>query len=488
MQSSVSDTLPVSATVQRCDDVLRRVDVIVAGVPCQDVSVAGKRAGLAGERTRLFYDFARLLLDLRPDWFVFENVPGLLSSNRGRDFAEVLRVLMVQCGYGVQWRVLNSQFFGVAQRRRRLFVVGRFGRPCPAEILFEPESRSGNPSTCEASRPDLAATLTSGIGVTGNAPRRRREDDFNLVASSGERARALTGSMWKRHDEDTDTLVATLNSGGNGGGFRTEPGEHLIAYALRRDPGGIGQGHNTNYAIAAPLKASDAKNFAGSGRGNDGVGTAVISETADAERMRTASGISTGLDDTEGVLLNALSKETNSGEILRAVQCEVGAEAFAEWGLGILDSFPKAAILRSEVLRIGEPWAAEAVRQLQYGPLSCSAHRSNGAMQEMFEAGRLGCTPHRWRLAEQLTVELRAYLSILPYLGARDATTGRCDQCGESHEGRCWPLLSKGLDSARYRALGNAVTVQVVEWIANRIAAAAKQAVLDAYMEKENES
>lgn len=116
---------------------LAAVDCITAGVPCQDVSVAGKRAGLKGERTGLFFEFARILQELRPAWFVFENVPGLLSSNRGRDFAEVLRVLMVECGYGVCWRVLDSQFFGVAQRRRRVFIVGRFGEPCPAEVLFE---------------------------------------------------------------------------------------------------------------------------------------------------------------------------------------------------------------------------------------------------------------------------------------------------------------------------------------------------------------
>lgn len=138
------------------------VDCICAGVPCQDVSVAGKRAGLKGERTGLFYDFARILQELRPTWFVFENVPGLLSSNGGRDFAEVLRVLMVECGYGVQWRVLDSQFFGVAQERRRLFVVGRFGKPCPATILFEPNGVQGNTSPRREKGKDIAGTLGGG--------------------------------------------------------------------------------------------------------------------------------------------------------------------------------------------------------------------------------------------------------------------------------------------------------------------------------------
>ena len=125
------------------DSGLRYTFLPCAGVPCQDVSVAGKRHGLAGKRTGLFYEFARILKGLRPYWFVFENVPGLLSSNQGRDFAEILRVLMVECGYGVCWRVLDSQFFGVAQRRRRVFIVGHLGKPCPPEILFESTGGSG---------------------------------------------------------------------------------------------------------------------------------------------------------------------------------------------------------------------------------------------------------------------------------------------------------------------------------------------------------
>lgn len=162
---------------------LPTVDIITAGVPCQDVSVAGKRAGLSGERTGLFYEFARILQELRPSWFVFENVPGIFSSNNGRDFAEVLRVLMVECGYGVSWRVLNSQYFGVAQRRRRVFIVGSLGRPCPPEILFEFSSGVRNSEASKETREGIAAPLTHGSGVTGNAPGRRREDDINIVVS-----------------------------------------------------------------------------------------------------------------------------------------------------------------------------------------------------------------------------------------------------------------------------------------------------------------
>jgi len=122
---------------------LEEVDLICGGFPCQDVSVAGKRKGLKGERSGLFFGFAGLLQELRPAWCLIENVPGLLTSNRGADFLVVLDELG-KCGYGVAWRILDSQFFGVPQKRRRVFIAGCLGRPCPPEILFEPEGVSGD--------------------------------------------------------------------------------------------------------------------------------------------------------------------------------------------------------------------------------------------------------------------------------------------------------------------------------------------------------
>lgn len=141
-------------------DKLDPVDVICGGFPCQDLSVAGKRAGLAGERSGLFHDAMRIVRRLRPSVLVLENVPGLLSCNRGLDFATVLR----EVGEGwdcaeVAWRVLDSQFFGVAQRRRRVFIVAvrdpRVG--CAEEILALAESGGGNPSAKREAREGSAS-------------------------------------------------------------------------------------------------------------------------------------------------------------------------------------------------------------------------------------------------------------------------------------------------------------------------------------------
>lgn len=120
------------------------VDLLVGGTPCQDFSIAGKRAGLSGERSRLAKDFVRLLHEIHPKWFVWENVPGAFSTNCGRDFGTFIRTLD-DSGFGLAWRVLDAACFGVPQRRRRIFLVGYFGdwRPAAA-VLFERESLCGD--------------------------------------------------------------------------------------------------------------------------------------------------------------------------------------------------------------------------------------------------------------------------------------------------------------------------------------------------------
>ena len=142
------------------------VDIVCGGFPCQDVSIAGKRAGLAGERSGLWFEFRRVLDEFRPQWFVIENVPGLLSSNGGRDFATILRGL-VELRYGVCWRVLDSQYFGVAQRRRRVFIVGSLGDGRSAEVLFERESCARDFDQGGTQTKNIAHPLTASPSASG---------------------------------------------------------------------------------------------------------------------------------------------------------------------------------------------------------------------------------------------------------------------------------------------------------------------------------
>jgi DNA (cytosine-5)-methyltransferase 1 len=124
---------------------LEKVDIICGGFPCQDLSFAGKRKGLAGERSGLFYEAMRLIRGLNPRIVILENVPGLLSSNSGRDFAALLSEM--DTGWDCQeiaWRVLDSRFFGVPQRRKRVFIVASSGIGCAEQVLALSESVSGN--------------------------------------------------------------------------------------------------------------------------------------------------------------------------------------------------------------------------------------------------------------------------------------------------------------------------------------------------------
>jgi DNA (cytosine-5)-methyltransferase 1 len=119
---------------------LEPIDLLVGGTPCQSFSVAGLRKGLADPRGNLMLTFLAIAQRQRPQWIVWENVPGVLSSNGGRDFGTFLGALG-ELGYGWAYRVLDAQWFGVAQRRRRVFVVGYLGDwRHPAKVLFESES------------------------------------------------------------------------------------------------------------------------------------------------------------------------------------------------------------------------------------------------------------------------------------------------------------------------------------------------------------
>ena len=136
------------------------IDLIIGGTPCQSFSVAGLRGGLDDDRGNLALHFMRVVDSIQPTWVVWENVPGVLSSNGGRDFGSILGAL-AECGYGFAYRVLDAQFFGVPQRRRRVFVVGYLGGwRRAATVLFERQSLQRHSQASREAGQDIAPTLT----------------------------------------------------------------------------------------------------------------------------------------------------------------------------------------------------------------------------------------------------------------------------------------------------------------------------------------
>ncbi|KRG39128.1 hypothetical protein ARC78_15025 [Stenotrophomonas pictorum JCM 9942] len=204
---------------------LGHIDVVIGGSPCQDLSVAGNRAGLAGARSGLFHEQLRIFNAARTfcgaRWLVWENVPGAFSSNRGRDFAVVAGALagceldVPRDGWGnegvalgpnglVEWSVLDAQWFGVAQRRRRVFAVldtGDWaGRP---PVLLEPDSLRGDSAPRRETGEGVAGTLTRSAGERG-------AEDGERGQLIPEIARCVTTGEAKRQDWETCTIIPAV--------------------------------------------------------------------------------------------------------------------------------------------------------------------------------------------------------------------------------------------------------------------------------------
>lgn len=193
-------------------------DLVVGGSPCQSFSIAGTRTGLDGA-SGLMWEYVRAVRELRPRWVVWENVPGALSSSDGRDFGCLLGALD-DLGYGLAWRVLDAQFFGVAQRRRRLFLVGSLGDQRASEVLFESESLRWDHPSSRAKRQALAGPAQVRTGGAGDGGGRLTRGGHRNGRGGDGRTVALnfnpTDSRLKYAEEDvSQTLTARMGTGGN---------------------------------------------------------------------------------------------------------------------------------------------------------------------------------------------------------------------------------------------------------------------------------
>lgn len=335
------------------------IDLLTGGFPCQDLSVAGKRAGLGGERSGLFWEIVRIAKEVCPPWGLFENVPGLLSSHSGRDMWAVLQGLR-ECWPAVGYRILDSRYFGVAQRRRRVFFV------------------------CGPTEAGVAQVLALFEGGSGDSQ------------AGGEAGAATPGAA----------CFGTLNSGGNRGGFRTEPGEHLVTHALSAGAGGskFGSGRDgqDDFVIAETLSAGSNPNSNMAGRRREDDVNLVTGPLGGGN-----DGIGRRSEDDPNLVVQ--------GEIFTLASRGRGDSHQLEFRQDGLAN----AILT--------PNGGSAVRRLT--PVECE---------------RLQAFPDGWTC---LCQPLEAYAAD------PDEAALRCT-CP---------------DSPRYRALGNAVTVSVVEWLGLRL-------------------
>ena len=192
------------------------IDLLVGGTPCQAFSVAGLRKGFADSRGNLSLEFLLLAKRELPRWVVWENVPGVLSLDKGRAFAAFLGG-MAECGYGFAYRVLDAQYFGVPQRRRRVFVVGYLGdwRPAAA-VLFERESLCGDLTPCRKAREDVTAYTPGSFGGYSEGCGTLKSSGGDIgggsetLVSVPSLSHCLNAGGMNRQDYETETFVATL--------------------------------------------------------------------------------------------------------------------------------------------------------------------------------------------------------------------------------------------------------------------------------------
>lgn len=363
------------------------VGLVCGGFPCQDLSVAGKRAGLTGKRSGLFYEMVRIVDEARPRWLLWENVPGLLSSNDGADFWAV-NAALAEVGYFGAWRVLDSQRFGVPQRRRRLFGLyaeGYSGACRAAAVLLEPEGGGWDPQASREAREGAAAAPAGGageIGCDGVAPAVTSNQARGAGGPAGDECQNLVPCLRGNPYDDSDAKYG---------------GQKLVVAETVRAQHGLGGGLDRNL-IAAAVTASQGHHGHSSprGDGSDNLIPLYYSHDYNQDRVYSPDGVppahcASDNNQARNVLAPCLStnNEPASGGYMR------------------------------------DRWMAD-----------CAAVTHTVRRLTPVECERIQGFPDGWTIPA-------------------DRWTGRLHQ--------------KGLDSARYRACGNAVTTNVIYWIALRI-------------------
>ena len=427
------------------------VDLICGGFPCQDLSVAGRRAGLAGERSGLFYEFMRLAAEFAPRWLLIENVPGLLSSDEGRDMAIVTSTL-AGLGYGWAYRILDSQYFGLAQRRRRVFIVCCLGEPArAAKVLFESDCLRGD------SQPG---------GETGQG--------------------------------DKDRVAACLNSGGNHGGFRTEPGEHIVAQPLRAGRQFSDMGDGQSNVVVGTLHSGHPSRDAGDASNNHLVVGALTSRHAHNDDVAGAAhhlvvGTLSAHSSRHG---HAMTTQ-QAAEAGHLIACPDPAYAVngngSKFGSG-RDNQDTFVIQQngSDVQVNDKPGTlTSGMARGTSGPvvfcptqITSPGNYSNPQPGDPCHPLTAGAQPptiaYNWQSGGDVRLsfngESSPALSVgqVPAVGVRRLTPRETERLqGFPDDHSRWRIQNGEIveqsDSARYRQMGNAVSVPVAQWIARRI-------------------
>ena len=465
---------------------------VTGGSPCQDLSIAGKRAGLAGARSGLFMEQIRVIKEMRehdkrlgwagelirPRYMVWENVVGAFSSNKGRDFAAVLEEIIkivepeapgievpekgwptwggyhdeVGGRWSVAWRTHDAQYWGVPQRRRRISVVADFGGDTASEILFDRKSVSGDIAESGAAGEGFAEAAESGAGGAG-------KDSGSVICLKGNAIDRDTAQNGKWYQEDKSYTLDATDRHGVCAGFEATPINLMVATrckALGRGTGfGVGEpGDPANTISAAHSHGVLCAGFkAGQGAHAGGVGY-------DEEVSPTLAAVPSGTNQTPAVVVldmtHACDVIRECGERVPSLQARMGTGG---------NQVPLVAY------GIGNGQANEA---------SVMAEEVSQTLNTMHDAQAVMCEDVAHTLRAKANCAYRADAETYPVqnMVVRRLTPLECERLQGFPDG--WTDIGdytdrtgkkrKTSDSARYKALGNSIALPFWRWMLGRMA------------------
>jgi len=459
------------------------VDLLVAGTPCQSFSVAGRRAGLDDPRGVLAFEFLALADRLRPRWVAFENVPGLLSSNGGRDFGAFLGALG-ECGYGWAYRILDAQYAGVPQRRRRVFVVGYLGDwRRAAAVLFERESVSGHPAPRREERKEVAGPLGASTdrGHGGGGLRNDLDGNGAFVvkgAAIGRKPEAgpqygevlADGSCYTLNATEVHAVAHTLSGSEGGCNDPNRAGAFVFVQNTRdevRLMGGDGQ-----MAGALPAEAGmKQQNYVFEPRyfTRDNKTGGAPSDTAQLTRR-------SDLGDSTPVVFESRFARNDRGApsaVCPPLKARCGEDGRGDaaplvFGLSTFET-PKFAEDLSPPVMVPSPTGGGQPPAVAFA-IGSHAGAADGDQTNRSHAkgGPVGLN-----IAEELAYSLREgrNQSVAMVSAVRRLTPRECERLqGLPDDYTLVPYHGKpAKDGPRYRALGNSMAVPCMRWIGERI-------------------
>ena len=421
---------------------LEPIDLLVGGTPCQSFSVAGLRKGLDDPRGNLMLTFLAIAERERPKWIVWENVPGVLSSNGGRDFGTFLGALG-ELGYGWAYRVLDAQWFGVAQRRRRVFVVGCLGdQASAAKVLFESES------VCRYSEKSGKARQGAARGVGG-----------------GPADGSISGAVTRKWAK---------GSGGPAGDECYNMVAQPVAHALRGegfDASEDGTGRGTPIVpVAQPVAFYD---YLGSQGGGVEVGVSPTLKKKDGVAVTQAVAQPVAFKVRGGVEVDSAGKAAGKGYLGSEETAFTLAATQDQWiGQPVGTDCYNGAITGEVAATIGTPGS--------------SVNASGPTVMQAVDVKQVQWASGGGQVENDTAQALRAgaeynYQFARVAMQVRRLTPTECERLQGFPDGYTnipWRKKDESPDGPRYKALGNSMAVPCMKWIGERIqAATARQEV-----------